>query len=226
MVDFFKNKKLTRFINLTVAFFLCIFLCGCSTLSYVGDDYNSDNVQTVKTQEDFVFNTFKKQVNPDVALKVGISKTSIPEILALYVQIDNLSYDTAYNFRVEDLRVYNPKKEIQFITTNNYLSIYQNQEANAMAAMSTLSSTFSNMTGMMTNYNDMNQTIMQNTNQASTQNAFANMEALGNKILTHSVKVGSTVSPRKSQYYYFFFEDLETYPIYIKYKDLEYSFQL
>ena len=37
-----------------------LFLSGCATLDYVGEDYNSSNAQLVKTTEDFVFNTYKK----------------------------------------------------------------------------------------------------------------------------------------------------------------------
>ena len=158
--------------------------------------------------------------------KIGISKTPIPEILALYVQVENLSYETPYTFKVEDLRIYNPDKELQFITSNNYLNIYQNQEASSMAAMSSMGATLTNMTGMNANYNEVNQTMIQNASEQSNQSAFSRLEQIGSRILKHSIKHSAVVSPRRSQYFYFFFEDLDKYPIQVNYKTLNYQFTL
>lgn len=218
-------KKLKLFLNLSILFLLTFFLNGCSTLSYVGEDYSSENIQTIKTKEDFVFDVYKKTTE-NVNLKLGVSKTPIPEILTLYVQLENLSYETPYVFKVEDLRLFDSEKELQFITTNNYLNIYQTQEASSMASMSSLGSTLTNMTGMMTNYNDFNSTMMQNSAQQTTDSAFTRMEEIGNQILNHSIKYSSTISPRKSQYYYFFFENTENFPLSVKYKNLQYQFKL
>lgn len=204
---------------------LSVILTGCATLSYSGEDYSADNTQTIKTQEDFIFNTYKKTID-NANIKIGISKTPVPEILALYVQVENLSYETPYVFRVENLRISNPDSELQFLTSNNYLSIYQNQEANSMAAMSSMGQTLTNMTGMMTNYNEFNQSMAQNAAEETNKSAFNRMEQIGNQILSHSIKVSSTISPRRSQYYYFFFEDFDKFPIYVKYKTLNYQFML
>jgi len=165
------------FLNLVVLFCACLFLNGCSTLSYVGEDSEEVNIQTVKTNEDFVFNVIKKTTD-NVNVKMGISKTPIPEVLALYVQIENLSYETPYIFKVEDLRAYNPEREMQFITTNNYLNIYQTQEASSMASLSTLGTTLTTMTGMMTNYNEYNQSMVQNSAQQTNESAYSKMEVL------------------------------------------------
>ncbi len=213
------------FLNLILFSSFAFFLSGCSTLTYVGEDFEQVNVQTIKTNEDFVFDVYKKSVD-NVNIKTGVSKTPIPEILCLYVQIENLSYETPYIFKVEDLRLYDSEKELQFITSNNYLNIYQTQEANSMASMSSLAPALTNMTGMMTNYNDFNQSVVQNSSKQTTDSAFSRMEEIGNQILNHSVKFSSTVSPRKSQYLYFFFEDSEKSPYKVKYKNLEYQFKL
>ena len=202
----------------------CAFV-GCSSLDYTGEDYKVENTQSIKTAEDFVFNTYKKTVN-DANIKIGISKTPVMEILALYVQVENLSYEKPYVFKVEDLRLFDSNGEIQFITSNNYLSIYQSQEASSMTSMGTMGATLTNMAGVTANYNEINQTMMQNSSQSSNQAAYARMEALGNRILKHSIRVSSSVSPRKSQYYYFFFQDREKYPINVKYKTLNYQFNL
>lgn len=217
--------KLKLFLNLALFFSIALFFSGCSTLSYVGNDYEQSNIQTVKTQEDFIFDVYKKTAD-NANLKLGVSKTPIPEILVLYVQIENLSYETPYIFKVENLRIFEPDKELQFITTNNYLNIYQTQEASSMASMSTLGSTLSNMTGMMSNYNDFNQSMVQNSAQQTNESAFSRIELIGNQILDHSIKFSSTISPRKSQYFYFFFENNEKFPLIVKYKDLEYQFKL
>ena len=165
-----KIKKL-KFLILISAMFL---LSGCATLTYVGDDYNSNNTQTVKTNEDFIFNVYKKS-NENVNVKMGISKTPVPELLALYVQVENLSYETPYIFKVEDIILSNPDKTLQFITSNNYLDIWQNQEASSMAAMSSMGATITNMTGMNANYNEFNQSMVQNSSEQSNKSAFSRL---------------------------------------------------
>ncbi len=214
-----------RKIKFLALFLFSIMLFGCTSLDYTGEDYKTIDSQTVKTSEDFVFNTFKKSVD-NVNVKVGISKTPVQEILALYIQIENLSYETPYTFKVEDLRLSDGDGEIQFITSNNYLSIYQTQESSAMNSMSSMGATFSNMAGMTTNYNEMNQSMVQNASETANRDAFLKMEQLGNRILKHSIRVSSVISPRRAQYFYFFFQDKEKYPINVKYKTLNYRFNL
>ena len=48
-------NKLKLLSNLIIIPCALLFLGGCATLSYVGNDYQETNVQTVKTQEDFIF---------------------------------------------------------------------------------------------------------------------------------------------------------------------------
>lgn len=216
-----KIKLLSKFVIL-LGLMMC--LSGCSTLTYNGEDYNENNIQTVKTAEEFMFDTYKKS-NSAINCKIGISKTQIPEILALYVQIENLSYDTPYVFKVDDLTITTQDTPARWISTANYLNIYQTSEASSMAAMSSLSSTITNMTGMMANYNEFNQQNLQNSAQQSNNDAFSKMEAIGNALTKHTVRYSSTISPRKSQYFYFFFEDVEKYPIIVDYKGLNYKFR-
>ena len=210
--------------------FILIFACallfsGCATTTYVGEDYNENNLQTIKTNEDFVFNTYKKSLD-NANIKIGISKTPVVEILTLYVQVENLSYETPYTFKVEDLRLFNDGRELQFITANNYLNIYQTQEASSMAAMGSIGASLSNMTGINTNYNEFNQSMIQSAAETTNKNAFSQMETLGNQILKHSVKHSSVISPRRSQYYYFFFEMPQEEKIIVNYKNLTYQFEI
>ncbi len=219
------KNKLKQFFSYISLLILGLCMCSCATLSYVGEDYNAQNTQTIKTQEEMVFDVYKKTLS-NANIKVGVTRTPVPEILALYIQVENLSYETPYIFKVEDLTISNPEKELQFITSNNYLSIYQTQEANSMSAMSNMSQTITNMTGMSTNYNDFNQSMVQSATQDTNKSAFSKIEQLGNQILKHSIRVSSTISPRRSQYYYFFFEDLDKYPLKVTYKNLQYQFKL
>ena len=213
-----------KFLNFAFLFFVLILTSGCSTLTYVGDDYVANNTQTIKTSEDFLFNVYKKQLGT-TNIKIGISKTPIAELLALYVQIENYSYDTPYVFKVEDLRVSSQAGNIPFITSNNYLSIWQSQEAASMAQMGTMSATLTTMTGLTSNYNDFNQGIMQTAAQKTTESAFNTIETTGTQILKHTIKTSSTINPRKSQYFYFFFEDTDE-ELTVKYKTLEYKFKI
>lgn len=212
-------------INFLILFAVSLMLFGCASLEYTGEDYKAENSQTVKTNEDFTFTTYKKSLD-NVNVKIGISKTPVQEILALYVQVENLNYESPYTFKVEDLRVYDEDGDIQFITSNNYLSIYQTQESASMSAMSTMGATFQNMSGLTAQYSEINQSTVQTASQMANNDAFSRMENLGNGILKHSIRVSSSVSPRKAQYFYFFFQDKEKSPIYVKYKNLVYQFKL
>jgi len=216
-----------KFKKLFLFFLLCagLFLGGCATLSYVGEDYDSNNTQTLKTDEEMIFNVYKKTTG-NANFKMGITRTSVPEILALIVQVENLSYETPYIFSVDDLMISNPDKNMHFITSDNYLSIWQNQEASSMAALSSMGATFSTMSGMTANYNEFNQSMAQNSSEQSNKSAFLRLETIGNQILKHSIKHSAKISPRRSQYFYFFFEDLDKYPITVKYKNLSYQFKL
>lgn len=214
-------KKIFGFLILLT---LSILLCGCTTSTYIGNDFQESNLTTIKTNEDFVFSAYKKQ-DGNANIKIGISKTTITEILVLFIQIENLSYETPYTFKVNDLRVSGNNEEIKFITTNNYLSIYQTQETASMNSISSIAPTITTMTGMSTNYNDYNQSRVQNSAQSTTKSTYSTMENLGNKILSHSIQVSSTISPRKSKYFYFFFENPDEL-VKVKYKNLIYQFKV
>ena len=214
-------KKILSFLLLI---FLSILFSGCSTSEYVGNDYVESNIQTVKTSEDFVFKVYKKQDN-NAIIKIGISKTPIMEVAVLYIQIENLSYETPYIFKVENLKISSGNEDIKFITSNNYLKIYQTQESNSMGAISSMAPTLANMTGMTTNYQDYNQSVIQNNAQEASNSIYARMEQIGNQILKHSIQVSSTISPRKSKYFYFFFENPQDI-LTVRYKDLNYQFKL
>ena len=49
-------------IKFLVLFILSTMLFGCASLDYAGEDYKTENSQTIRTQEDFVFNTYKKSL--------------------------------------------------------------------------------------------------------------------------------------------------------------------
>lgn len=220
----FKNK-LDSFLKLGLLFVFSLGLFGCATLSYVGDDYAPENTYTIKTNEEFLFNVYKKTLD-NVNLKVGITRTSVAEILAIIVQVENLSYETPYTFQATDLKVSDPEKDIQFLSTNTYLSVWQTQEANSMSAVGSLGNTISTMTGINGTYNEYNQAVVQNSNQQDTQTTIKRLDRIGNGISQHTVRSSSVVGPRKSQYYYFFFEDTEKYPIKVNYRNLSYQFNL
>ena len=90
MKSMIRFKTVFNFIYIALIALVACFLCGCATLSYSGGDYDATNIQTIKTSEDFVFNVYKKSDN-SANIKIGVSKTPVFEILALYVQVENLS---------------------------------------------------------------------------------------------------------------------------------------
>lgn len=219
------ENKLGSYFKLSLLFVFSLCLVGCATLSYVGDDYSPENTYTIKTNEEFLFNVYKKTID-NVNVKVGITRTSVAEILAIIVQVENMSYETPYTFKVSDLKVFDPEKEIQFLSTNTYLSVWQTQEASSMSAVGSLGTTISTMTGLNGSYNEYNQAVVQNNNQQNAQTTIKRLDNLGNGISQHTVRSSSVIGPRKSQYYYFFFEDTNNFPIKVNYRDLSYQFNL
>ena len=80
-------------------------LTGCTSLSYVGDDFDSKNSATVQTSELFTFSTYNKSSNEEnIDMKVGVSKTPLPDALVLNVDIKN---NTAadYIFYLKDMKI-------------------------------------------------------------------------------------------------------------------------
>ena len=75
------KKKHNLIKNLFLTFVLAgsmAVLSGCTSLSYVGDDFDSKNSATVQTNELFTFSTYNKTSSEEnIDMKVGVSKTQI-----------------------------------------------------------------------------------------------------------------------------------------------------
>ena len=102
-----KKQNLCKYI-FTLIFSLCL-LTGCASVSYVGSDYNKENVRNVQTREDFYFSTYKKTSQKEnIDMSVGLGKTPLMEVLVFYVAITNKSA-TPYATYLKDYLITNSK---------------------------------------------------------------------------------------------------------------------
>lgn len=204
-------------------------LGGCSTLSYVGEDYNAKNTAMIQTDEMFYFSTYNK-VSPaeDISMRVGISKTPVPDILAAYIQINNNSSTNDYVFYTKDFVMSANDIPVDLISSSNYLGAYQSSQAGALAAMSQASGTLSSIATIANTYQRLNQTspVAEPSNVSTSDGAYKQISAVVEGISKHTINNAAVVRPQENRFFYMFMKDPGIYPIKVDYKDLTYSFMV
>lgn len=204
-------------------------LSGCSTLSYVGDDYNAKNSAFIQTDEMFYFSTYNKtSTDEDISMRVGVSKTPVPDILATYVQINNNSTTNDYVFYTKDFVISANNAPVELITSSNYLGAYQSSQAGALASMSQASSTIGNIANIANTYQRLNQTspVAESANVSSNDGAYKQISAVVEGISQHTINNAAVIKPKENKFFYIFIKDPAMYPIKVDYKDLTYSFMV
>ncbi len=204
-------------------------LGGCSTLSYVGDDFNAKNAAFIQTDEMFYFSTYNKtSTSEDISMRVGVSKTPVPGILATYVQINNNSTTNDYVFYTKDFAISANQTPVELITSSNYLGAYQSSQAGALASMSQASGALNNIANIANTYQRLNQTspVAETTNVSSDDGAYKQISAVVEGISEHTINNAAVVKPRENKFFYIFIKDPGIYPIKVDYKDLTYSFMV
>ena len=224
-------KKLiaNRFFMLGAILISALALGGCSTLSYVGEDYNAKNSAFIQTDEMFYFSTYNKtSADEDISMRVGISKTPVPDILATYVQINNNSTTNDYVFYTKDFVISANNTPVDLITSSNYLGAYQSSQAGALASMSQATSTIGNIANIANTYQRLNQTspVAESANVSSNDGAYKQISAVVEGISQHTINNAAVIKPKENKFFYIFIKDPGIYPIKIDYKDLTYSFMV
>ena len=200
-------------------------LTGCTSLSYVGDDFDSKNSATVQTSELFTFSTYNKSSNEgNIDMKVGVSKTPLPDALVLYVDIKN---NTAadYIFYLKDMEIKVGNEKLTPIAPSSYIEAYQSYETGTYAGLANIAPTLGAFADIQNNYQNVNNTINTAASKSNSHNAVTSqIGSIVNGISKHTISSASVIKSGNSEFFYIFLKDPAQLPIDITYKDLTYSF--
>lgn len=228
-----KKQIVNRFKKTTLALGAVLIgtlaLSGCSTLSYVGEDFDAKNAALIQTDEMFYFSTYNKtSTNEDISMRVGVSKTPVPDVLAAYVQINNNSSTNDYVFYTKDFAISASNTPVEIISSSNYLGAYQSSQAGALASMSQASSAIGNIANIANTYQRLNQTspVAESANVSSNDGAYKQISTVVEGISEHTINNAAVIKPKENKFFYIFIKDPGIYPIKIDYKDLTYSFMV
>lgn len=217
------NSIKNLFLTVVLAGSLVV-LSGCTSLSYVGDDFNSKNSAVVQTNELFTFSTYNKVSNEEnIELKAGVSKTPLPDVLVLYVNIKN---NTAadYIFYLKDMEIKVLNEKLTPIAPSSYIEAYQSYETGTYAGLSNIAPTLGAFADIQNSYHNVNN-VNTATSKNNSNNAVTNqIGSIVNEISKHTISSASVIKSGDSSFFYIFLKDPAQLPIEISYKDLNYSF--
>lgn len=217
-----RERVLKPYASITAIMLSAVFLCGCSTLSYSGEDFNRSNSQAATTKEAFYFSTYTKQIN-GANVSVGISKSQVQEILVIYLGIDNTQGTAAIPVSYSDVAVWVGDSPADLITSANYAAVYKGEQNDLILSAQAMAPTITNMANVANNYYSTGQNPIlrdQNTSSASLRQ----LDDILGGIREHSITSTSMVKPTEKKYYYIFVKDDNNYPIKIQYKGLEWVY--
>lgn len=217
-----------QLVNIFIILLGAVFLCGCSTLSYSGDDFDKSNVKSITTNEMFYFSTYAKDFttkeNGVIKIASGISKSAVNEILVAYFEVNNKS-DCDYTLSLSDIKIYTGSKLASLVSPENYIINYQGEQSELYVSTQSIAPTVSNMVNIANNYqnNGISQLAREQTaSSASTRQ----LNEITTGIREHVLYTNSTIKPMEKKYYYLFIKDEEEYPVKIEYKGLQYVFDV
>ena len=201
-------------------------LSGCTSLSYVGEDYNSKNTSTVQTNELFTFSTYSKaSESEDINMKVGVAKTPLPDALVVYVNIKNNSTIADYVFYLKDLEIKAGNETLTPISPSSYLNAYQSYETGTYNGLSNIAPTLGAFADIQNAYHNINNSINNAATKSTSTSAVSNqIGTIANGISSHTITSAGVIKPNSSDFFYIFLKDPDFTPIDITYKDLKYSF--
>jgi len=215
-------KKKLNLIKLLLLFSLTLPLSGCTSLDYVDDDVQVDQVKRIQTKEDFNLQVVEKSIG-NVNIKAGISETALESALVLYMSVQNNS-DTSYKFAMDDVVVSSPIGEVSKIPANMYIDGYYNYETANYVNMANAGAMLGNFATLQNNYQ---RTYSATTNQPDAINTnpeMAGIEKTISGIQKHAISSYKYIEPNQTEYFYIFIRKPDEYPIVVNYKTLTYKF--
>lgn len=203
-----------------------VLLSGCTSLSYVGDDFDSKKSAALQTSELFTFSTYTKTSDEEnIDMKLGVAKTPLPDALVVYINIKNNSTAADYVFYMKDLVIKAGNETLKPITPSAYLNAYQSYETGTYNGLSNIAPTLGAFADIQNAYQNVNNIV----NTASARNsadaaATSQIGAIAKGISSHTITSAGVIKAGGSDYFYVFLKDPGYLPLDISYKDLGYSF--
>ncbi len=215
-------KKKLNWLNNILIVFGALVLCGCSALQYSGSDFDKANQVSVTTNESFYFKAYKKRLNKDVTMQVGVSASQIPDVLAIYISVQN-NGEYPYTLNTKELSVKTGDRAARYVKPSDYTSWYQDKESALIAASQGLAPTLNSVASIANHYQSDNyqQAIARNN---ETELSLTQIAAVVGGIEAHALRTSTQIPAGAKEYYYVFVEDAELYPIIISYSGLKYTF--
>ena len=215
------KKKLNWLKNIAICFG-ALALCGCSALQYSGEDFDKANQANITTNESFYFKTYEKQLNENIEMKIGVTKTQIPDVLVVYVGVQN-SGEYSYSLNIEDFKIKLGGRNATFVKPSDYITQYQDMENELLAASQGIAPTLNSVANIANHYQrDNRQMIMAENNDMEL--SLQQIAAVAGGIESHALRAISQVPAKSRKYFYLFIEDTELYPLEITYQNLKYTF--
>ncbi len=214
-------KKKQHWLSSLIVCSLTLFLTGCTTLDYIGDDLETTKSSRIQTNEMFSLTTYQKTIDEQL-VDIGVSQTTLENALVLYIGIQNNS-DVVYKFDTNDIIVKSPIGDVSFITPGAYIEAYQSYEAMNYANMASSGAMLNSFTTM---HNQYKHTVA-NSQRIENQNQNAdilNIERTISGIQQHATTTFKYVEPNSKEYFYIFLRKPEEYPLTVQYKTLNYVF--
>lgn len=220
-----KNLFRGLFLSLTVMMSMFV-LSGCTSLSYVGDDFSQSNSQIIQTNELFTFSTYSKTSETEnIDMKVGVAKTPLPDALVVYVNIKNNSSANDYVFYLKDFEMKAGNETLSAIPPSAYLNAYQSYETGTYNGLSNIAPTLGAFADIQNAYQNVNNALNNTGVKIGSTNAVSgHIGSIVSGISEHTISTAGIVKAGNSNFFYIFLKDPSFLPIDFNYKDLKYSF--
>ncbi len=222
-----KKTNLIKNILSAAALAGCMFLLsGCTSLSYVGDDFDTKKSAAVQTSELFTFSTYTKSSEEEnIDMKLGVAKTPLPDALVVYINIKNNSTVSDYVFYLKDFEIKAGNETLKPLSPSAYLNAYQSYETGTYNGLSNLAPTLGAFADIQNAYQNVSNTINTAASKNTANNAATSqIGAIAKGISSHTISSAGVIKPNSSDFFYVFLKDPAFLPIDITYKDLKYSF--
>lgn len=216
------KKKLNWLKNIVICFGALV-LCGCSALQYSGEDFNKENQTNVTTNESFYFKPYTKQVNNDVALSVGVTKSQIPDVLVVYIGVQN-NGEYPYSFDADEFSIKTGNKVARYVKPSDYVTFYQDQENALLNASQGIAPTLSSVANIANHYYQGETRQMAIAEHNEMEISLKQIATVAAGIESHALRTSAQIPANTKNYYYLFIEDVELCPIEISYSALKYIF--
>ncbi len=216
-----KRNLIKTFLALFAA---AIVSTGCTTVSYIGDDYDALKTKAIQTNEGFYILTYAKtSTDQNIDMKTGVTQTPVQNVLGVYVEITNKNAINYITY-LKDFDIRLNSKTAEVITPSMYINAYQSDQTGVYASSQALAPTLSNIAKISNNFQPQDQqraVIMANAENTLSKQ----INDVVDSISKHSITTAKVIGAGEKEYFYIFVKgDEDDMPLTLNYKDLNYTF--